>query len=91
MRNELQIPSGEQLQQCWGAHAEQNAVAQAARHGISLEGATAYVTIQPCSMCAKSLINAGVKEIHYAGAYPDQLTQSLLTHANVNVVRKDAQ
>ena len=61
--------SGDHLEECLCVHAEQNAICQAALHGHAIEGATAYVTISPCLTCAKLLINAGVKEVVYAGDY----------------------
>ncbi|MGH7729197.1 MAG: deoxycytidylate deaminase [Vulcanimicrobiaceae bacterium] len=67
-------------------HAEANAVVQAALHGVSLEGASAYCTHQPCVQCAKLLISAGVERIVYGEAYPDPLAQALLAEAGVALV-----
>ena len=64
-------------------HAEQNAIIQAALHGISTEGATAYVTHQPCLTCAKMLINAGIHRVVYAGNYPDDNSRRFLAQAGV--------
>ena len=89
LREELGIPSGERHELCRAIHAEQNAIAQAARHGISVLGATMYVTHQPCSICAKVLINAGIVRIIYAGAYPDELSRQLLAEANIELVVLD--
>jgi len=83
LRTELGIPSGQQHELCRGVHAEENAILQAARYGTSIEGASCYVTTQPCIMCAKSLINAGITEIVFAAAYPDALTQEMLDEAKV--------
>jgi dCMP deaminase len=83
LRDELAIPSGERHELCRGIHAEQNAVVQAARYGTSIDGASVYVTAQPCVLCAKILINAGVREIVFAGGYPDELSRSMLTEAGV--------
>ncbi len=66
-------------------HAEQNAIVQAARHGISIDGATLYCTNNPCLGCAKLLINAGVTRIVYEDAYPDPLAFDLLREAGVTV------
>jgi dCMP deaminase len=77
------IPSGERHEMCRGVHAEQNAIIQGARHGVSLLGATAYCTDEPCSICTKMLINAGIQEIIYAGDYPDKLSRQLLKEAGV--------
>ena len=67
-------------------HAEQNAVIQAALHGISTQGATAYVTHQPCLTCSKMLINAGVERVVYAGNYPDENSRLFLAEAGVELV-----
>jgi dCMP deaminase len=66
-------------------HAEQNAIIQSALHGVSSEGATAYVTHQPCLTCAKMLINAGVERVVYAGNYLDENSRHFLAQANVKL------
>jgi dCMP deaminase len=83
LREERGIPSGQQHELCRAIHAEQNAVVQAARYGISIEGATAYCTHQPCVLCAKILINAGVREIAFRDPYPDALSEELLAEAGI--------
>jgi len=83
LRDEMGIPSGERHELCRGIHAEQNAIAQAARNGVSIEGSTVYCTNQPCILCAKLMINAGIVEIVFAGEYPDALSQELLTEAGI--------
>ncbi|MCE5203475.1 MAG: cytidine/deoxycytidylate deaminase family protein [Coriobacteriales bacterium] len=83
LREKRGIPSGTQHELCRGIHAEQNAVIQAARHGISIDGATVYCTHQPCVLCAKILINAGVVEIVYRQPYPDPLAEELLAEAGI--------
>lgn len=85
LRTKLNIPSGERHELCRALHAEQNAVAQAANHGTSLSGATIYVTAQPCSLCAKLLINTGISHIIYEGDYPDPLSMDLLTEAGIHL------
>ena len=67
-------------------HAEQNAIIQAALHGVSTQGATAYVTHQPCLTCAKMLINAGVRRVVYAGNYPDGHSRRFFAEAGVELV-----
>ena len=67
-------------------HAEQNALIQAALHGVGTEGATAYVTHQPCLTCAKMLINASVRRVVYAGNYPDDYSRHFLVAAGVELV-----
>jgi dCMP deaminase len=71
-------------------HAEQNAIVQAARHGISIEGATLYCTNNPCLNCTKLLINAGIRRIVYEDAYPDPLAFELLAESGIAVERFDA-
>jgi len=66
-------------------HAEANAIVQGALHGVSLEGATAYCTHQPCAGCSKLLISAGVRRIVYADPYPDPVAQELLAEAGVDL------
>ena len=66
-------------------HAEQNAILQAALHGVSLEGGTIYTTHQPCHTCAKMIINAGLLRVVYAGQYPDELAMKYLKIAGVHV------
>lgn len=68
-------------------HAEQNAILQAAFHGVSIAGGTMYVTHQPCNTCAKMIINAGLKRVIYAGEYPDELARNFLAEAGVELVR----
>ena len=87
LRDELGIPSGERHELCRALHAEQNAIAQAAQHGISVDGATIYVTHQPCVMCAKMIINSGIKRIVYKGPYPDKLSLQLLEEANIELAK----
>lgn len=87
VRERLAVPSGSNHELCRGIHAEQNAVVQAARHGIGIEGAAVYCTHQPCVLCAKILLNAGVSEIVYAEPYPDALAEELLRESGA-VVRR---
>jgi len=68
-------------------HAEQNAIIQAALHGVSTDGATIYVTHQPCLICAKMIINAGIARVVYGGDYPDDLARQFLEEAGVELVR----
>lgn len=88
-RERLQIPSGQRHELCRALHAEQNAIIQAAKVGVSTEGATIYITLQPCVICAKMLINAGITRIVHRGQYPDALSQSILEEAGIAVVVMD--
>ena len=85
LREKLKIPSGERHELCRGLHAEQNALIQAALYGISAKGSTLYSTNQPCVICAKMLINAGIKEIVIASGYPDKLALDFLKEAKVHI------
>jgi len=85
LREQLGVPSGQRHEICRGLHAEQNAIIQAARFGTDIDGATIYVNTQPCVVCAKMLINAGIKEIVYKNPYPDELSQQLLAESGILV------
>jgi len=87
LRAELGIPSGQRQEICRGLHAEQNAIIQAALHGVSVAGGTIYVTHQPCITCAKMIINAGLERVVCAQAYPDELARSFLAEAGVGLHR----
>ena len=87
LREELKVPSGERAEICRGLHAEQNAILQAAFHGVSIAGATLYCTNQPCAICVKMLINAGIQEIVFGDGYPDPLAEKLLLEAQIRVRR----
>jgi dCMP deaminase len=87
LRDELNIPSGERHELCRAIHAEQNAIVQAAYSGTSIKGGTMYVTHQPCVLCAKMMINAGIEKVVFKGDYPDDLAMKMLQEAAVRVVR----
>lgn len=87
LREQLGIPSGQQHELCRGIHAEQNAIIQAARYGLPIDGSVLYCTTQPCTQCTKMIINAGVTELVYAEGYPDELARQLLEESGM-VVRK---
>lgn len=89
LRAQLNVPSGEKHELCRGVHAEQNAIIQAAFHGIRLEGSSLYCTNQPCSICAKMIINAGIKTVYYKDGYDDRLTLDMFNDAEVELVRLD--
>ncbi len=85
IRVRMNVPSGTRHELCRGVHAEQNAVTQAAYFGVSVDGATIYTTTYPCSMCAKILINAGIREIVYSEGYADDLSKELLGEAGIKI------
>ena len=86
MREQLNIPSGQRHELCRAAHAEMNAIAQAATNGTCLEDSTIYITNSPCVICAKLLINAGIKKVVYSDFYNDDLAKTLLQEAGVKVI-----
>jgi len=85
LREELQVPSGERHELCRGLHAEQNAIIQAAYLGQRIAGATLYCTTQPCVICAKMIINAGIRRVVIQETYPDELAEAMFREAGVRV------
>ena len=85
LRQKLNVPSGERHELCRGLHAEQNAIIQAAKHGVNISGGTLYCTNSPCVICSKMLINAGISSIVYLEGYPDQLSLELLAESGIGV------
>lgn len=79
------VPRGERQELCRGLHAEQNAIIQAALYGISIRGAFLYCTHQPCSICARMIINSGIKRIVIASGYPDEMARELLGEAKIQI------
>ena len=86
LRDQLKVPSGERHELCRGLHAEQNAIIQAAKHGINIAGATLYCTNSPCIICTKMLINAGIRKVVYLDGYPDRLSHDMLEEAGIEMV-----
>ena len=87
IREEMKIPSGQRHELCRGLHAEQNAIIQAAWHGVKIQGGTLYCTHKPCVICVKMMLNAGIKKLVYSGGYPDELAAELLKTSPLEVVR----
>ena len=85
LRDELGVPSGERHELCRGLHAEQNAIIQAAYHGVSINGATLYCTNLPCIICTKMLINAGITRVVHEGGYADDLARQMWEESKVSV------
>ncbi|MCI7146352.1 MAG: cytidine/deoxycytidylate deaminase family protein [Clostridiales bacterium] len=90
LRQQLGVPSGEKHELCRALHAEQNAIIQAATLGQSVEGGTIYVTHQPCVICAKMIINAGIERIVVSEGYPDELSVEILQEAGLRIVMLDS-
>jgi len=88
LRDEMGIPSGERHEICRGIHAEQNAIIQAALHGVSLEGSTIYCTHTPCVLCAKMLVNARIKRFVSFGKYSDDEFIDLFREAGIEIDMK---
>jgi len=86
LREQLNVPSGERHELCRAVHAEQNAIIQAAYHGVSIKGAILYTTHQPCIMCAKMIINAGIKKVIYGSEYADERGIEFLKEAGIEIV-----
>jgi len=89
LREKFAVPSGERHELCRGLHAEQNAIIQAALHGVSTRDAVLYCTNLPCIICAKMLINSGVKRVVYLDGYCDPLTEQMLSEVKVELVRME--
>ncbi|MBQ8137113.1 MAG: cytidine/deoxycytidylate deaminase family protein [Clostridia bacterium] len=85
LRRKKNIASGTRAEICYAAHAEQNAIIQAAKLGISIDGATLYCTHQPCSMCAKMIINSGIKRVVYENGYPDEFSLEFFRETGVRL------
>ena len=85
IRRIMNIPSGTKQEICFAVHAEQNAIIQAARHGINVSGSTLYCPHQPCVICAKMIINAGIVRVVYKEGYPDDFSLKLFEEAGVKV------
>jgi dCMP deaminase len=90
LREKLGIESGKMHELCRGIHAEQNAIIQAAYHGVSVKDASIFCTNQPCSICARMIINAGIKKIYYQSGYADPLAKELLGEAGIELKQIDS-
>jgi len=89
LRETLNIPSGQRYELCRGVHAEQNAIINAAYYGISTAGTALYCTEQPCLICARMIINAGIGLVAHSGDFQDELSLSLLKEASVEIIIMD--
>ena len=83
LRKKLGIPSGTKHEICYAIHAEQNAIIQAAKLGVSIQGATLYCTHQPCVICAKMIVNSGIVRVVYEQGYPDAFARQILEEGHV--------
>jgi dCMP deaminase len=87
LREDMGIASGTRHELCRGIHAEQNAIIQAAFHGVGIKGASLFCTNLPCSICAKMIINAGINTIYYLDGYADEMSQQFFEEARIEVVQ----
>ena len=87
LREKLHVPSGERHELCRGVHAEQNAIVQAAYHGISVKDSGLYCTNQPCSICAKMIINAGIKKVYFRNEYNDAMSEEMFSMAGIELIK----
>lgn len=87
LRRKNNIASGTMQEVCYAVHAEQNAIIQAAKLGVSLEGAVMYVTHQPCVICTRMIINSGIKTVIYKNGYPDEFALQLFSQSDVKIIK----
>ena len=85
LREKQGIPSGERHELCRGLHAEQNAIIQAAYHGVEIREATLYCTNHPCIICSKMIINAGIEKVVFAAGYADRLAKTMLKESGIKI------
>ncbi len=85
LREKMKVPSGERHELCRGLHAEQNAIIQAALHGVSINGSTLYSTNHPCVICAKMIINSGIRKVLYRQGYADDLAREMFKESGIEV------
>ena len=89
LRERMNVPSGERHELCRGLHDEQNAIIQAARHGVNIDGSTLYCTTMPCIICSKMLINAGIRRFVYEDGYSDGLAREMVAEAGIDICQFD--
>ena len=87
LREEKNVPSGQRHELCRGLHAEQNAIIQAAYHGVSIRGGTIYCTFKPCVICIKMIINSGIQRVLFLGEYDDPLSASMVEQSGLELIR----
>lgn len=87
LREQQNVPSGQRHEICRGVHGEQNVITQAAKFGVSLQGATLYSTTFPCSICAKLIVQSGIRKVVYLEGYDDPLTTQIFSECDIEVVK----
>jgi len=88
-RATMNIPSGERHELCRGLHAEQNAIIQAARSGLNINGCDLYCSNRPCAICTKMIINAGISKVFYYEDYNDPLAEELTKQSKVQFIKTE--
>ena len=83
LRDKMKVPSGERAELCRAAHAELNAISQAAQYGVGIMGSAIYCTDSPCSFCAKAIINSKIITVIYDGEYPDTMAFEMFAGAGI--------
>jgi len=86
LREEMDIPSGHRYELCRGVHAEQNAIINAAYYGVSTQDTVIYCTNQPCIICARILINAGITRVVHRGNFDDSLAVKFMQEAGIELL-----
>ena len=90
LREKMNVASGERHELCRGIHAEQNAIIQAAFHGVSIRDAILFCTNLPCSICAKMIVNAGIRTIYYEAGYADPMSMEMLKAAGIEIIQTES-
>jgi dCMP deaminase len=91
LREQMKIPSGERHELCRGVHAEQNAIIQAAKFGVCINGSTLYVTDSPCFICSREILNSGIKRVVYGQGYSDERARDFLKEGHIELVMHQKQ
>lgn len=87
LRDKLKVPSGQRHELCRGLHAEQNAIIQAAYHGVQTRGAQMYCTFRPCIICVKMIINAGIDKVYFLADYDDPMSEQMAADGGLELIR----
>jgi dCMP deaminase len=86
LRDQLGVPSGQRHELCRGLHAEQNAIIQAAYHGVRIRGGQMYCTFRPCLICVKMIINAGIERVYFQAEYDDPQTAAMAAEVGLELI-----
>ena len=86
IRERDNIESGTQMEHCYSICAEQNAIIQAAKLGLSVEGAVMYSTLNPCPNCARAIITSGIEKVYYKQDYTNPFSLALFKEAGIELI-----